>query len=68
MLNDETFEMLREIRDCHKYVTDKQELLSALKKTSKQIPLNYIKELYSFADKNMSNEFLLRSSLEWQWC
>ena len=67
MLNDESFEMLREIRDCHKYVTDKQELLLALKKTSKQIPLNYIKELYSFADKNMNTEFLLRSSLEWQW-
>ena len=67
MQNDETFEMLREIRDCHKYVTDKEELLVNLKKTSKQIPLSYIKELYSQAEKTMDTEFLLRSSLEWQW-
>ena len=67
MQNDETFEMLREIRDCHKYVTDKQELLSTLKKISKQIPLNYIKELQSLAEKTMETEFLLKSSLEWQW-
>ena len=40
---EEGFEMLREVRDCHRYVTDKQELLQVLVKVSKQISLDYVK-------------------------
>ena len=59
--------MLREVRDCHKYVTDKQELLEVLRKVSKLISLDYVKQTYRLAERKMDREFLLRLSLEWQW-
>ena len=53
MINDEGFEMLREVRDCHKYVTDKQEFLQAQKKLSKLISIDYVKQTYMLAEKTM---------------
>ena len=67
MLNDAGFEMLREVRDCHKYVTDKQELLQVLKKVSKLISINYVKQTYALAERTMDEDYLLTNSLEWQW-
>ena len=65
MQDDAGFEMLREVRDCHKYVTDKQELLTALKKVSKLISIDYVKQTYAQAEKTMDAEYLLKNSIEW---
>ena len=53
MINDAGFEMLREVRDCHKYVTDKQELLQSLKKVSKLISIDHVKQTYALAERTM---------------
>ena len=67
MVDDAGFEMLREVRDCHKYVNDKEELLQALSKVSKQISIDHVKQTYAQAEKTMDTEYLLKKSLEWQW-
>ena len=67
MDDDEEFEMLREVRDCHKYVTDKQELLQVLAKISKQIPIDYVKQTYELAERTMDTDYILNSSLEYEW-
>ena len=63
---DVNFDMLREVRDCGKYVTDPKELMSVLNKLCKNsLTLDLVRATYNEAE-SLDPDFILTSS-EWDW-
>ena len=62
----ESFDMLKEVRDCNRHVTDAAELVSVVNKLSKTfLSLDVVRQTYKQAEA-LDSEFL-HTSTEWQW-